>query len=63
MPNELDPRLKKALDDAGALASWQSKQNPLTFRDEHRLFITDRKTFKRAISCGTDSVLFVRPAQ
>jgi hypothetical protein len=63
MPNELDPELKKALDDVGALPSWQSKRTPLTFRDEQRLFITDRKTFKRAISCGKDNVLFVRPAE
>jgi hypothetical protein len=62
MPNAIDPRLKKALDDVGALASWQSKGTPLTFRDDQRLFITDRKTFKRAISCGKDNVLFVRPA-
>jgi hypothetical protein len=63
MSNELDPRLKKALDDVGALPTWQSKRTPLTFRDEQRLFITDRKTFKRAISCGKDNILFVRPAQ
>jgi hypothetical protein len=62
MPRELDPRLRAALNETGALPSWQTKSDLLTWRDEQRVFITDRRTYKRAIVSGKD-VLFVRPGQ
>jgi len=60
MSRDLDPRLQTAFSEAGALPSWQTKSDLLTWRDEQRVFITDRRTYKRAIVNGKD-VLFVRP--
>jgi hypothetical protein len=60
MSRELDPRLRAALNEAGAVPSWQPKSDLLTWRDEQRVFITDRRMYKRAIVNGQD-VLFVRP--
>jgi hypothetical protein len=60
MPNELDPGLKKALEEAGAVPSWQTKSNTLTWRDEQRLFLTDRRTYRRPVVCGNTNVLVVR---
>jgi hypothetical protein len=62
MSRDLDPQLRTALDEMGVLASWQTKSDLLTWRDEQRVFITDRRTYKRAIVSGKD-VLFVRPRQ
>jgi hypothetical protein len=61
MSRDLDPRLRTALSEAGALPSWQTKSDLLTWRDEQRVFITDRRTYKRAVVNGKD-VLFVRSA-
>ena len=60
MSRELDPRLRTALNEAGALPSWQMNSDLLTWRDEQRVFITDRRSYKRPIVSGKD-VLFVRP--
>jgi len=60
MSRDLDPQLRAALDEAGAVPSWQTKSDILTWRDEQRVFITDRRTYKRAIVSGKD-VLFVCP--
>jgi len=60
MSRDLDPRLRTALSEAGAQPSWQTKSDLLTWRDEQRVFITDRRTYKRAIVNGKD-VLFVLP--
>jgi hypothetical protein len=60
MAPELEPRLRTALNEAGALPSWQTNTDLLTWRDEQRVFITDRRTYKRAIASGKD-ILFVRP--
>ena len=62
MSRELDPRLRTALNEAGALPSWQTKSDLLTLRDEQRVFITDRRSYKRPIVNGKD-VLFVLPTR
>lgn len=62
MSRELDPRLRTALNDAGVLPDWETKTDLLTWRDEQRVFITDRRTYKRAIVSGKD-VLVVRPVR
>jgi len=61
LPLTLDPKLKKALDDAGAPPSWQNRRNPLNWGDARRLFITDRQTYKRPIISGNENILVVRP--
>jgi hypothetical protein len=55
----LPEELKKALDEAGAMASWQSRELD---SGQRQLFITDKVTYKRAI-VSADQRLVVRPTR
>jgi hypothetical protein len=61
LPLKLDQDLKKALDDAGANPAWQNKRNPINWDNARRIFVTDRRTYRRAIINGNESVLVARP--
>src|SRR3989442_1025656 len=48
MALELDPELKKSLDDTGAPPSWQRRAGQLN-RGTRQLFVTDKTSYKRPI--------------
>ena len=58
MPGDLQPDLMEALKKAGALPSWQRRAGQRD-RGTSPVFITDKRTYKRAISSGPEFVLVV----